>query len=289
MGSPCAAAGTRFVDRSGKSNPSAGENSVCGSMNRQNQKKTFLCCRRRSAYRCKQQSLPFRLYRHRQLNRQSNCRQKNPAFRQSDTPPGIAGCWLRRFCWGVRQPVCYRPYAVLSGSVARTVYTERYAGGCTAFRHGISDTRPCGQPVSVTWTFCPWPSNDLWQYDVVRLGQRAAYGTALRRRRVESNTSGTAMDRLTGGSSKRLSVLFRGLRFAGQQPNPRIFFPQASRRTSPPRSAGTAGTISANHGYAAAAVRRGGRAFVFGQPPVNGILFLRVLAQCVTITKDHNK
>ena len=32
----------------------------------------FLCCRRRSAYRCKQQSLPFRLYRHRQLNRQSN-------------------------------------------------------------------------------------------------------------------------------------------------------------------------------------------------------------------------
>ncbi len=26
------------------------------------------------------------------------------------------------------------------------------------------------------------------------------------------------MDRLTGGSSKRLSVLFRGLRFAGQQP-----------------------------------------------------------------------
>ena len=85
---------------------------ICGSMNRQNQKKTFLCCRRRSAYRCKQQSLPFRLYRHRQLNRQSNCRQKTPAFRQSDTPPGIAGCWLRRFCWGVRQPVCYRPYAM---------------------------------------------------------------------------------------------------------------------------------------------------------------------------------
>ena len=36
LGSPCAATGTRFVDRSGKSNPSEGENSVCGSMNRQN-------------------------------------------------------------------------------------------------------------------------------------------------------------------------------------------------------------------------------------------------------------
>lgn len=82
---------------------------------------------------------------------------------------------------------------------------------------------------------------------------------------------------------------FGACALAGQQPNPRIFFPQASRRTSPPWSAGTDGTISADHGYAAAAVRRGGRAFVFGQPPVNGILFLRVLAQCVTITKDHNK
>lgn len=38
--------------------------------------------------------------------------QKSPASRQSATPPGIAGCWLRRFCWGVRQPVCYRPYAM---------------------------------------------------------------------------------------------------------------------------------------------------------------------------------
>ena len=57
----------------------------------------------------------------------------------------------------------------------------------------------------------------------------------------------------------------------------------------PPRGTGTAWTISADYGGAAAAVRRGGRAFVSGQPPVNGILFLRVLAQCVTITKDHNK
>ena len=53
LASPCAAAGTRFVDRSGKSNPSEGENSVCGSMNRQNQKKAFLCCRRQSACRCR--------------------------------------------------------------------------------------------------------------------------------------------------------------------------------------------------------------------------------------------
>ena len=61
------------------------------------------------------------------------------------------------------------------------------------------------------------------------------------------------------------------------------------RRTSPPRGAGTAGAVSADHGGAAAALRCSGRTFVFGQPPVNGILFLRVLAQCVTITKDHNK
>ena len=218
-----------------------------------------------------------------------------PAKRHATQGLLAAGCGVSAGVYGSRcvtgrmRCPAGRAVAVLSGSVARAVYTERYAGGCTAFRHGIPDTRPCGQPVSGIGAFCPWPSNDLWQYDVVRLGQRAAYGTALRRRRVESNTSGAAMDRLTGGSSKRLSVLFRGLRFAGQQPNPRIFFPQASRRTSPPRSAGTAGTISADHGYAAAAVRRGGRAFVFGQPPVNGILFLRVLAQCVTITKDHNK
>lgn len=161
--------------------------------------------------------------------------QKSPASRQSATPPRIAGCWLRRFCWGVRQPVCYRPYAMPGRQSCCGIIWKRGKGclhravcrGLYSFRHGIPDTRPCGQPVSGIGAFCPWPRNDLWQYDVVRLGQRAAYGTALRRRRVESNTSGAAMDRLTGGSSKRLSVLFR-LRFAGQQPNPRIFFPQAS-------------------------------------------------------------
>ena len=61
----------------------------------------------------------------------------------------------------------------------------------------------------------------------------------------------------------------------------------ASGCLCPPRGAGTAGTISADHGSVAAAVRCGGRAFVSGQPPVNSILFLRVLVQCVTITKDH--
>ena len=145
------------------------------------------------------------------------------------------------------------------------------------------------QPISGIGAFCPWPSNDLWQYDVVRLGQRVAYGTALRRRRMENGTSGAAVDRPAGGSSKRLSVLFRGLCFAGQQPDPRLLLPQASRRTSPPRGTGTVGTISADHGGAAAAVRCGSRAFVSWQSPVNSILFLRVLAQCVTITKDHNK
>lgn len=67
----------------------------------------------------------------------------------------------------------------------------------------------------------------------------------------------------------------------------RLFLPQAFRWTSPPRGAGTAGAVSADHGGTAAAVRCGGRAFVSGQPPVNSILFLRVLVQCVTITKDH--
>ena len=211
--------------------------------------------------------------------------------------PGLlaAGCGVSAGVYGSRcvtgrmRCPAGRAAAVLSGSVARAVYTERYAGGCTAFRHGIPDTRPCGQPISGIGTFCPWPCNDLWQYDVVRLGQRAAYGTAMHSRWVESNTSGTAMDRLACGGSKRLSVLFRSLRFAGQQPDPRIFFPQASRRTSPPRSADTAGAVSADHGGAAAALRCSGRAFVSWQPPVNSILFLRVLAQCVTITKDHNK
>ena len=55
---------------------------------------------------------------------------------------------------------------------------------------------------------------------------------------------------------------FRGLCFAGQQPDPRLLLPQASRRTSPPRGTGTVGTISADHGGAAAAVRCGSRAFV---------------------------
>ena len=200
-------------------------------------------------------------------------------------------CWLLAAACiaGRMRGPADRTAAVLSGSVAKAVCAGQYARSGTAFRHGIPDTRPCGQPISGIGAVCPWPCNDLWQYDVVRLGQRAAYGTAMHSWWVESNTSGAAMDRLTGGSSKRLSVLFRGLRFAGQQPNPRIFFPQASRRTSPPRGAGTAGAVSADHGGAAAALRCSGRTFVFGQPPVNGILFLRVLAQCVTITKDHNK
>ena len=182
-----------------------------------------------------------------------------------------------------------RTAAVLSGSVAKAVCAGQYARSGTAFRHGIPDTRPCGQPISGIGAFCPWPSNDLWQYDVVRLGQRAAYGTAMHSRRMENGTSGAAVDRPAGGSSKRLSVLFRGLCFAGQQPDPRLLLPQASRRTSPPRGTGTVGTISADHGGAAAAVRCGSRAFVSWQSPVNSILFLRVLAQCVTITKDHNK
>lgn len=92
---------------------------------------------------------------------------------------------------------------------------------------------------------------------------------------------------LPAAAASGLSVFFWGLRFAGQQPNPRLFLPQAFRRTSPPRGADTAGTISADHGSVAAAVRCGGRAFVSGQLPVNSILFLRVLVQCVTITKDH--
>ena len=200
-----------------------------------------------------------------------------------------AGVYGSRCIAGRMRCPADRTAAVLSGSVAKAVCAGQYARSGTAFRHGIPDTRPCGQPISGIGAFCPWPSNDLWQYDVVRLGQRVAYGTALRRRRMENGTSGAAVDRPAGGSSKRLSVLFRGLCFAGQQPDPRLLLPQASRRTSPPRGTGTVGTISADHGGAAAAVRCGSRAFVSWQSPVNSILFLRVLAQCVTITKDHNK
>ena len=202
-------------------------------------------------------------------------------------------CWLLAAAFllgssaaGMRCPAG-RTAAVLSGSVARAVCTGQYARNGTAFRHGISGSRPCGQPVSGIGTVCPWPSDDLWQHDAVRFGQRVAYGTALHGRRVENSASGAAVDRLTGGSSKRLSVFFWGLRFAGQQPDPRLFLPQAFRWTSPPRGAGTAGAVSADHGGTAAALRRSGRAFVSGQPPVNSILFLRVLVQCVTITKDH--
>ena len=49
-------------------------------------------------------------------------------------------CWLRRFCWGVRQPVCYRPYAMPGrqsccgiiwkrgkGCLHRAVCKERYS------------------------------------------------------------------------------------------------------------------------------------------------------------------
>lgn len=197
-------------------------------------------------------------------------------------------CWLLAAAFLLGCPAG-RTAAVLSGGMAKAVCTGQLAGYRTAFRHGISGSRPCGQPVSGIGAVCPWASDDLWQHDVVRFGQRVAYGTALRRRRMENGTSGAAVDRPAGGSSKRLSVLFRGLCFAGQQPDPRLLLPQASRRTSSPRGTGTAGTISADHGGVAAAVRRGGRAFVSWQSPVNGILFLRVLAQCVTITKDHNK
>lgn len=66
--------------------------------------------------------------------------QKSPAPRQSATPPEIAGCWLRRFCWGVRQPVYCRPYAMPGrqnccsiiwkrgkGCLRRAVCKERYS------------------------------------------------------------------------------------------------------------------------------------------------------------------
>ena len=52
----------------------------------------------------------------------------------------IAGCWLRRFCWGVRQPVYCRPYAMPGrqnccsiiwkrgkGCLRRAVCKERYS------------------------------------------------------------------------------------------------------------------------------------------------------------------
>ena len=117
-----------------------------------------------------------------------------------------------------------RTAAVLSGSVARAVCAGQSARGSTAFWHGISGSRPCGQPFSGTGAFCPWASDDLWQHDVVRFGQRAAYGTALCGRRVENDTSGLTLDRPARGSGKRLSMLFRSLCFAGQQPYPRLFF-----------------------------------------------------------------
>ena len=263
-------------------------------MNKLNRKKPCLCCRRRSACRCRKRSP---LCRNRTGNRREIAAKRTLHPVKAARHPRLlaAGCGLSAGVHGSRciagrmRCPAGRTAAVLSGGMAKAVCTGQLAGYRTAFRHGISGSRPCGQPVSGIGAVCPWASDDLWQHDVVRFGQRVAYGTALRRRRMENGTSGAAVDRPADGSSKRLSVLFRGLCFAGQQPDPRLLLPQASRRTSPPRSAGTAGTISANHGYAAAAVRRGGRAFVFGQPPVNGILFLRVLAQCVTITKDHNK
>ncbi len=208
-------------------------------------------------------------------------------------------CWLLAAAFllgctaaGVLQAVCDARQAELLQYYLEA-WQRLFAPGICRVPYSFSarniGSRPCGQPVSGIGAVCPWASDDLWQHDVVRFGQRVAYGTGLRRRRMENGTSGAAVDRLAGGSSKRLSVLFRGLCFAGQQPDPRLLLPQASRRTSSPRGTGTAGTISADHGGVAAAVRRGGRAFVSWQSPVNGILFLRVLAQCVTITKDHNK
>ena len=166
MGSPCAAVGTRFVDRSGKSNPSEGENSVCGSMNRQNQKKTFLCCRRRSACRCKQQSLPCRPRRHRHRNRQINCSPKSPAPRQSATLPRIAGCWLRRFCWGVRQPVCYRPYAMPGRQSCCGIIWKR-GKGCLhrAVCKGRYSFSAWNIWLSALWSAC------FWYWDCLPLAQ----------------------------------------------------------------------------------------------------------------------
>ena len=97
-------------------------------------------------------------------------------------------CWLLAAAFlvgctaaGVLQAVCdARQTELLQYYLeAKAVCAGQYARSGTAFRHGIPDTRPCGQPISGIGAFCPWPSNDLWQYDVVRLGQRAAYGTAM--------------------------------------------------------------------------------------------------------------
>ncbi len=119
----------------------------------------------------------------------------------------------------------------------------------------------CGNAAAFAGPVCAvGPVMHLWQHDVVRFWQRVVMAQL-----CAGGGGKTVFWRCcgmpAGGSSKRLSVLFRGLCFAGQQPDPRLLLPQASRRTSPPRGTGTAGTISADHGGAAAAVRRSEQGF----------------------------
>lgn len=296
MVSPCAAESTHFADNCGKPDASKRENSLCGSTNKLNRKKVYLCCRKQPVCRCRKQSLICRL--HRQLNRnwQSSCRKKNPASRQSGTPPGIAGCWLqhfagefgcRRIAGGMRCPAG-RAAAVLSGGMAKAVCTGQPAGRCTAFRHGVPDPRPCGQPVLLLGLSALGP--------VMIFSSMMLYGLGSGLLMVQLCAVGGWKRycwRCCGQACRRRQqaavCAFRSFCLTGQQPYPCLFLPQASRRTSPPRGAGADGPVSADHGNITAAVRCGGGAFVYGKPPVNRILFLRVLAQCVTIAKDHNK
>lgn len=111
MGSPCAAAGTRFVDRSGKSNPSEEKTAYVDLRTRKTEENLSLLPQTVSLPVQKAEpALPTVPATAPEPVEQLP--QKNPASRQSGTPPGIAGCWLRPFCWGVRQPVYCRPYAM---------------------------------------------------------------------------------------------------------------------------------------------------------------------------------
>ena len=92
--------------------------------------------------------------------------QKEPCIRQSGTPPGIVGCWLRPFCWGARQPVYCRPYA-MPGRQNYCSIIWRHGKGCL---HRAACRVPYSFSAWNIWLSALW-SAYFWYWGCLPLGQ----------------------------------------------------------------------------------------------------------------------
>ena len=140
-------------------NPDHRKNSVCGSMNRPNRRKTVAAtdspaCQCKKAGACSADCT-------------GNCtgtREQLPSGSpvQQAALTGIAGCWLRPFCWGVRRTGVLQAVCDARRAELLRYYLEAWQGclhravcrDSTAFSMEYL-TRPCGQPVSGIEAACP--------------------------------------------------------------------------------------------------------------------------------------